>query len=85
MLSGVLEGFGGNMIYQWYEDQHRFNGMDVLVLPDDDERLKDLEPGCIGSDGRKFYVPESMWAKLKNQLVALPSNAQVTGRPPAVG
>ena len=44
------------------------NGMDFIVLPDDDEKLKDLEPGCIGCDGCRFYVPESKWAKLKNQL-----------------
>ena len=67
------------MIYQGYQDTHRFNGMDVVVLPDDDERLKDLEPGCIGSDGKRFYVPESMWAKLKHQLFAVTSNADVTG------
>jgi len=44
-------------------------GMDVLVLPDDHEWLKDLPPGCIGSDGMRFYVGESFWPKLKDQLI----------------
>jgi len=59
------------MIYTGYQDEHLFSGMRVVVLPDDDERLKDLEPGCIGSDGGMFYVPESMWDKLKNQLFSV--------------
>lgn len=52
-----------------YRAMHRLNGMEFIVLPDDDERLKDLEPGCIGCDGRRFYVPESYWEKLKAKLI----------------
>lgn len=62
------------MIYDDYRDQHRFSGMSVIVLPDDDERLKDVKPGCIGADMNNFYVPESLWPMLKDQLFALRSN-----------
>lgn len=49
--------------------KHRFNGMDVLVLPDDHEFLKDIKPGCIGSDGVRFYVGETFWSDIKDKLI----------------
>jgi hypothetical protein len=44
--------------------------MDVYVLPDDDERMKDIHPGDIGSDGVNFYCRESLWPKLRGLLLS---------------
>ena len=73
------------MKYIGRQDTNRFNGMDVLVLPDDDERMRDIPDGHIGSDGVRFYCRESMWPRIRDQLISLSSNAPVTGRPPAEG
>ena len=59
------------MQYTGRVDQRRFNRMDVLVLPDEDDRVKDLEPGHIGSDGVRFYVSETLWARIKDQLLTV--------------
>ncbi len=56
------------------EDRHRFTGMEVIVLPDDDDRLKDIADDCMGTDGNKFYVRESLWPKIRDQLIRLSSN-----------
>lgn len=45
-----------------------FTGMPIIVLPDDDYRVKDLEPGHIGTDGNKFYCPKSLWPELRTKL-----------------
>jgi hypothetical protein len=47
-----------------------FNGMNVWVLPDDDERMKGIADGDIGSDGVRFYCRESTWPRLRDLLVA---------------
>lgn len=46
-----------------------FDGMQILVLPDDDERLKELEPGCIGCDGARLYIGETIWKSVRPMLV----------------
>ena len=45
----------------------------IIVLPDDDERFDDLilRPDCVVNDGRRFYVPESMWPELRAELLRL--------------
>jgi hypothetical protein len=45
--------------------------MEFTVLPDDHELLKDVELGCIGSDGVQFYVGETLWAEIKDKLIAV--------------
>lgn len=47
-----------------------FNGMNVIVLPDDDERMKDIPDGDIGSDGARFYCRASQWPRLKELILA---------------
>jgi hypothetical protein len=58
---------------------HRFTGMTVIVLPDDDERLKDIPDDCVGTDGGKIFVRASMWPRIKDQLISMTSNAGVSG------
>ena len=44
--------------------------MKVVVLPDTDERVCDLEPGWIGYDENHIYVPESAWPAIKDALTS---------------
>lgn len=48
-----------------------FNGMNIIVLPDDDEKLKNVKPGCMGSDGVRFYIGETLWLTVKDKLVSM--------------
>ena len=50
--------------------RNRLEGMDVCVLPDDDERMKGIADGDIGSDGVRFYCRESTWPRLRDLLLA---------------
>jgi hypothetical protein len=42
--------------------------MPIIVLPDNHAQFEKLEKGCIQSDGYTFYIPESMWSKIKADL-----------------
>jgi hypothetical protein len=53
--------------------RHRFTEMEVIVLPDDDERLKYIPSDCVGTDGGKIYVRASMWLQIKDQLISMTS------------
>lgn len=46
-----------------------FEGMDILVLPDDDKRVRSLAKNHIGHDQVRFYVKESEWARIKDRLI----------------
>jgi len=52
-------------------DTHLFNGMQVIVVPDDDKRMENIPLDCIGVDNGHFYVRESLWPQLKKQLITL--------------
>lgn len=43
--------------------------MEFVVLPDDDARVKGLQPGRIGADLTRFYVKESEWPALRDALM----------------
>jgi hypothetical protein len=58
------------MNFGYFQTTPSFGGMKVVVLPDDDERMKDIPDGDIGSDGASFYCRESQWPRLKGLLLA---------------
>lgn len=43
----------------------------IIVLSDDDDRFEGIEHGHIVSDGKRFYVPESMWPAVRTELLKL--------------
>lgn len=51
-----------------------FAALDFVVVPDDDARVKDLEPNCVACDGRRVYVPDSFWPALQAELKKLPES-----------
>ena len=53
------------------------DGMDLVVLPDTDERVAWLAAGDVACDGRAFFVRASDWPELRDLLLALaePSTA----------
>lgn len=50
-------------------NKNLFEGMDILVLPDDDKRVRNLPKNQIGHDHMRFYVKESEWERIKDRLI----------------
>lgn len=53
----------------------QFNGLDVVVVDDDDERMVDIEPWQIGCDGSRIYCRSSLWKRIQQELDQLPKGA----------
>lgn len=43
-------------------------GIDVVVVPDDDARMKDVPPGSAGVQGCRMLIRESQWPAVREAL-----------------
>lgn len=71
-----------HVIVQMARTMDELHRVPILVLPNDDERFEDLVPGHVVSDGKRFYVPESLWPALRAELLKLRPGSRLRPRTP---
>lgn len=54
---------------------HTPMSMAFIVVADSDPVMQNIEPGNLGTNGVDFYVRESEWSRIKEQLLKVARKA----------